>query len=189
MSRRRPACGRVALVVVLVLLASGCQNRFGIVGDSVTYDAREELSAHRGYVRAYGGVDIRAARPELRRMAHDGIPVVVSAVGSFDVAYETPPGELRRRLRNAMGDTTSVPCVIWLDQNENPNLHAQWPAHAAAYNRLLREVAADHGVRVANWSRLAAQHRSWFRADGIHFRPVGERGYADFVSRSVNQLC
>ena len=189
MSPRRSTTRTAAILVVLIVLATGCQYRFGIVGDSITQDAREELTARKGHVRAFGGVDIRAGRPELRRMARSGYPVVVSALGSFDVAYGASSGTLRRRLRNAMRETASVPCVIWLEQNENPNIHPGWPPRAATFNTVLRRVAANQGVHVAPWSRKAAQRRDWFRADGIHLRPVGQRGYAAFVTRSVNQFC
>lgn len=190
MSSRRSPLRLVALVLVVIGLASGCQYRFGIVGDSVTQDSIDELEAHHAYVRAFGGVDIRAGRAALQDMARDGLPVVVSAVGSFDVAFGAPPDALRRRLRNAMGDTATVDCVIWLDQNENPNVHPEWPRRAAAFNAILHRVAAHHGVLVAPWSRLAAQHpNAWFRSDGIHLRPRGQRGYAAFINRFVDRHC
>jgi hypothetical protein len=180
----------LTLALLVVMLASGCQYRFGIVGDSVTQDSRDELEAHHAYVRAFGGVDIRAGRASLQQMARDRLPVVVSAVGSFDVAFGASPAALQRRLRHAMADTASVDCVIWLEQNENPNVHADWPARASQFNNILHRVAANHGVLVAPWSELAAQHpNAWFRSDGIHLRPRGQRGYAAFINRFVQQHC
>lgn len=178
----------VALSLVALVLAPGW--RFAVVGDSVTYDSLDELEHRGAAVRAYGGVTIVQGRPAIREFARNGAEVLVIALGRMDLSYGASREEVRRRIGNVMRqDIDGIDCVVWLDLTIQENLLANWPERARAFNATLRDLAADHGVRVARWSAVAADHPRWFRPDLIHLRPVGQQGYADFVARSANQLC
>ena len=178
----------VALALAALVLTTGW--RYAVVGDSVTYDSRQELEDRGATVRAFGGVTIAQGRPAIRQLARNGAEVLVIALGRMDLSYGDSLGEIRHRIGNVMRtDIASVDCVVWLDLTTQANLIADWPRRARAFNATLRDLAAEHGVRVARWSAVAADHPRWFRPDLIHLRPVGQQGYADFVARSANQLC
>ena len=182
--RRRLA----ALTLAAVVLAPGW--RFGIVGDSVTYDSRQELEHRGARVRAFGGVTIVQGRPTIREFSRNGAEVLVIALGRMDLSYGASREDVRHRIGNVMRqDINGIDCVVWLDLTTQANLLPHWPERASAFNTTLRDLATRYGVRVARWSAVAADHPRWFRPDLIHLRPVGQQGYADFVARSANQLC
>jgi hypothetical protein len=178
----------VVLALAALVLAPGW--RFAVVGDSVTYDSRQELEHRGASVRAYGGVTIVQGRPAIREFARNGAEVLVIALGRMDLSYGASLGEARHRIGNVMRqDIDGIDCVVWLDLTTQENLLANWPERARAFNTTLHDLATRYGVHVARWSDVAADHPRWFRADFIHLRPVGQEGYADFVARSANQLC
>ena len=192
MTRSRLAAHRwgVVLVLVALLVTSGCQYRFAIVGDSVPFGARDQIAQRKGYSLSYPGLTISRGRPGLRRLAAQGHEVVVVALGGIDVAREVPLGQLRRQVRLALrDDLRGVPCVIWMTLNRDFNVFAGWPTRAAAFNRMLRRVAGANRRPVAQWHVPASRHPGWFIEDGVHLSPSGKRAYARFVARNVRRLC
>lgn len=181
--------GLAAVAVLLTL--TGCQWRFGVAGDSVTFDARDELEDRGALVRSFGGVSLASAgRPAVRVLARAGFDEIVVALGLNDVAYGATPAELERRVRGTMrDDLDGVGCVVWVDLKTSSNVHDDWPARAGQFNEILRRVVPAYGGHVAAWSRHAAAHPTWFRSDGIHLTGVGQVGYAAFVNAARLSFC
>lgn len=170
---------RLCLILCLVACPA-----WAIAGDSVTYDSRQELEARGAVVSAFGGVDIEQGRPALQEFAAEGRAVVVVALGALDVARHATPGQIRQRIRNALADLGSVPCVLWVDLRPTaPN--PGWAADAARFNTILRSVAPH----VLGWAGYSHGHRAWFRADNYHPNRVGQAAYARFVAGQVTRLC
>ena len=185
---------RSTRTAALLLAAVVCLNTgagFAIVGDSVTDDAREELGPHGATVYANGGVDIVTGRPAIRRLSREGRRRAVIELGLMDVGFWSTEADLRRRVRAVMrDDIDGIACVIWVDLVDWPRRgQPDWPGRAGGFNRILREEAAERGVRVAPWSNFAEHHRDWFRPDGIHLRLRGQRGFAKWVHGRVDALC
>ena len=187
----RPATGRVPLaaaLAIVVFLTSGFS--WAAVGDSVMYDAREEITRRDGYVQAYGGVGIRQGRPAIRRFRSLGYERVVIALGLNDVSYRATPAELRRRIRAVMrDDARGINCVLWVNLKTTSNVHVNWPSRARQFNSILADLAPRYGVRVLRFSVVAPQHRHWFRRDGLHLTPRGQRGYAAWLADRVDRFC
>jgi len=186
---RRSLAAAAAAVTMLAL--TGCQWRFGVAGDSVTFDARDELEDRGAIVRSFGGVSLAAAgRPAVRALARAGFDEIVVALGLNDVAYGATPAELERRVRATMrDDLAGVDCVIWVDLKTTSNVHDDWPARAGQFNEMLGRVVRAYGGHVAAWSRQAAAHPAWFRSDGIHLNAAGQVGYARFINAARLSLC
>lgn len=182
--------GIAALALPLLLLVTSCQ-RFGVAGDSVTFDAREELGQKGGLVRAFGGVRIAGpGREAVRRLAGRTPGVVVVALGLNDVSFDATPAELRQRITATMRDDLEpVACAIWIDLKLSSNVHDNWPVRAGQFNAILQQLAARYGVHVARWSVVAPLHRDWFRPDGLHLNQRGQVGYANFVAERIRHFC
>ena len=59
----------------------------------------------------------------------------------------------------------------------------------AAFNIAARQLAASHpNVHVVDFGVLAAAHRGWFAADGVHLGPIGYSARADLIARAI-QVC
>jgi hypothetical protein len=173
------------LAVVAVTTGAG----FGVVGDSVTYDAKDELEARGATVLAHGGVDIVQGRPAIRRFVREGRRRIVIALGLMDVGYRSTEEELRTRVRAVMRDDLSgVPCPFWVDLKTSA-AQPHWEERAEQFNEILGEMGARYGVRVIHWSVFAQGHPGWFRRDGIHLRPEGQRAYARFLDLAVDRHC
>lgn len=194
--RRRGVKGRwsaprqvICIVLMFVVLVTSGFS-WAVVGDSVTYDAREEIAQRDGYVQAYGGVDIRQGRPAVRRFVRLGYERIVIALGLNDVSYRATPAELRQRIRAVMrDDIDGANCVLWVDLKLTSNVHDNWPERAGQFNTILAELAPDYGVHVAHWSLVAPHHRDWFRPDGLHLKAAGQRGYAKFLTSRLDDFC
>lgn len=168
------------LVLLALLICPG----WAIAGDSVTYDSRQELEARGAVVEAFGGVNIPQGRQALQGFAADGQDVVVVALGALDVAQHATPGQLRFRVRAALGDLASVRCVLWVDLRPTaPN--PGWQQDAARFNDIVRDLAPT----VIGWAAYSHGHRSWFRADNYHPNRLGQAAYARFVAGQVTRLC
>lgn len=62
----------------------------------------------------------------------------------------------------------------------------QWMDEA---NDIIYQIAgANDNVYVLDWAGIAAEHREWLYNDGIHLRPEGQVGYAQFVLDSIYAL-
>ncbi len=171
----------IRLAALALLICPG----WAIAGDSVTYDSRQELEARGAVVQAFGGVDIEQGRPALLQFAREGRDVVVVALGALDVARHATPSQIRARIRAALGDLASVPCVLWVDLRPTaPN--PGWAADAARFNTIIRSIAPH----VLGWAAYSHGHRSWFRADNYHPNRQGQAAYARFVaSRVTGSTC
>ena len=180
---------RAAALAVVVFLTTGAG--FAIVGDSVTQDAREELRARGATVYANGGVDIVTGRDAIRQLSREGRRRAVIELGLMDVGHRTAADDLRRRVRAVMRDDIGgIGCVIWVDLVDWPRREqASWPERAGEFNTILNQEAARFGVHVAQWSRFSDAHRDWFRADGVHLRLHGQRGFARWVDGRVDHFC
>ena len=179
---------RAAALLLVVLLTSG--SGFGVVGDSVTHDAREELTARRGIVFSAPGVFIRTGRPGLREHVRAGRERIVVELGLMDVSFFATPAELERRIRPVLrDDLAGVDCVVWVDLKTTAPVHEDWPARSRQFNALLTQLTGEYGAHVARWSVHSSGHRAWFRPDGIHLRPSGQRAYARFVAGQVIRHC
>ena len=180
-----------ALALVLLLAApwlAGC--RYSIVGDSVTFDARDELEARGADVSAFGGVNIALGRERLRALAQSGRRQIVIELGLMDVSRAVDQSIISRQIRRVLrDDVASVPCVVWLDLPVAPNVIPGWPERARTFNQRLRAIADEYGRQVAGWSVVAESHPEWFREDRIHLIDEGQRRYARFVKHTVDQLC
>jgi hypothetical protein len=177
-----------ALLAAVVLLNTGFS--WAIIGDSVTYDAREEIARLDGFVRAYGGVDMMQGRPAVVQFERRGYERVVIALGLNDVSYHATPTELRQRIRQIMSrDAQGIECVLWVDLKTTSNTHAAWPSRSGRFNSILNELAPQYGVRVLRWSLMAAQHPAWFRHDGLHLTAAGQNGYARWLDNRVDHFC
>jgi lysophospholipase L1-like esterase len=190
----RSRCGGARLVplalalIVVVFVTSGFT--WAIAGDSVTYDAREEIEARNGYVQAYGGVDIRQGRPALRQFNRQGYEQVVIALGLNDVSYRATAAELRQRIRAVMrDDVENVDCVLWVNLKTTSHVHEDWPARSGEFNAILADLAPDYGVQVLPWSRVSARHPEWFRSNGLHLRATGQVGYTRWLKDRITHLC
>lgn len=169
------------LLVLAALLSPG----WAVAGDSVAYDAADELEARGAVVSAFGGVTISMGRPALRQFAADGQEAVVVALGLMDVAQWSTPQQLRWRVRAALGDLRPVPCVIWVDLRLLSTIHDDWPARVRVFNDILE----DEAPLVAHWGYYSHGHRDWFRADGFHPNRRGQAAYARFLAGQVRQRC
>lgn len=179
---------RVALTLVLLLLATGC--RYAVVGDSVVAISRDELRDRGGEAFANGGVDIPTARQALRLLAVANDEPIVISLGLMDTSRHTTPEELEARIRTVLAeDVAEADCVIWVDLKQTSNVHRHWPSRARQFNGILTEVAAEFDRPVARWSEHAAGHREWFQDDGVHPNQEGQRQYAAFVADAVERLC
>ena len=177
----------IALAVAAVWFCSWFS--WAIMGDSVSFDARQEIGERNGYFRGFGGVAIPVARPGLRRLARSGYEELLIEVGLNDVSAQVPVPELRFRIRAALQDVRGVACVLWTDLDLSSNVHRDWPRRAREFNRVLREEVTPRGVTVAAWSRASARHPRWFRPDGLHLNPAGQIGYARWARNQVAQAC
>lgn len=179
---------RIILLAVAVLVTSG--SGWGVVGDSVTHDAREELVGRGAVVYSAPGVFIRLGRPAVRRLVRTGHERIVIELGLMDVSFRATAGELRHRLRAVMrDDLDGVACVVWTDLKTTSAVHPQWPARSGEFNQILRDLAEEYGVHVARWSVIAARHPDWFRPDGIHLVARGQLGYARYLEGRVDHFC
>lgn len=179
---------RVALLVLVVALTSG--SSFGVVGDSITHDAREELQSHGAVVLSAPGVFIRTGRPGVRQHVQAGREQVVVALGMMDVSFWATSAQLERRIRPVLrDDLAGVDCVVWVDLKTTSPQHENWPTRSREFNALLTRLTDEFGDHVARWSVYSAGHREWFRSDGIHLRSAGQRAYARFVAGQVSRHC
>lgn len=177
-------------MAAVVLTSTGW--RWGIVGDSITYDAKEELAARGAVVLAFGGVNLQTGRQGIRQLAtsRPRPRSVVVALGLMDVSLRATPLQLQQRIRRIMrDDLVGVPCPVWVDLTTLPTIHPNWPARAAQFNSILGDLAAEYGVHVAPWSTVTPLHPNWFRSDGIHLNRRGQNGYAGFVAGQVQRFC
>jgi hypothetical protein len=179
----------VAALAVAVFLTSG--SGFAVVGDSVSQDAREELTARGADVYANGGVDIVTGRAAIRRLSREGRRRAVIELGLMDVGFWSSADDLRRRVRATMrDDIDGIGCVIWLDLPTRARRgQPQWPERAAGFNTMLIEEGERFGVHIARWSVFSRRHPDWFRADRIHPNRRGERGFAKYVADRVDHFC
>ena len=95
-----PGPAGASLALAALVLAPGW--RYAVVGDSVTYDSRQELEDRGATVRAFGGVTIAQGRPAIRQLARNGAEVLVIALGRMDLSYGDSLGEIRHRIGNVM---------------------------------------------------------------------------------------
>ena len=154
------------------------------------FDARQEIAQKDGYVQAYGGVTISQGRPAIRRFGRLGYERVVIALGLNDVSYRATPADLRRRIRAVMrDDVRGVDCVLWVNLKTTSEVHVNWPSRARQFNSILAELAPQYGVRVLRLSVVAPQHPRWFRSDGLHLTPRGQRGYAAWLDSRADHFC
>ena len=183
----------VALAVATLVLGptvAAAAPPFGVVGDSVTHDARDELADRGATVRSAPGVDLRAGRPGLRDLAREADRPVVVALGLMDVSFWATQSQLTRRIRPMLrDDTEGVACVVWVDLKTTSGVHPQWRARSTAFNRLLADLAAERGAHVATWSRYSRGHDAWFRPDGHHLTAAGQTAYARWLAGRVDHFC
>ncbi len=186
--RTAAALGLVALVVGIPSAAAAAP--FGVVGDSVTHDARDELAARGATVNSAPGVDIRSGRPGVRDLARRPRRPLVVALGLMDVSFWATQAQLARRLRPVLrDDARGVACVVWVDLKTTSGVHPQWRSRASAFNSLLGDLAAEHGAHIATWSRFSVGHDVWFRPDGHHLTASGQAAYARWLAGRVDHLC
>ena len=179
---------RAALLGLVVALTSG--SSFGVVGDSITHDAREELQAHGAVVLSAPGVFVLTGRPGVRQHVQAGRERVVIALGMMDVSFWATSAQLERRIRPVLrDDLAGVDCVVWVDLKTTSPLHERWPARSREFNTLLTRLTGEYGDHVARWSAFSVGHRDWFRPDGIHLRLAGQQAYARFLSTQVSRFC
>ena len=182
------AARQLAAVLLVVLVTSG--SSFGVVGDSIAHDAREELRARGAIVLSAPGVFIQTGRPGVREHVQAGRDRVVVALGMMDVSLWATSAQLERRIRPVLGeDLAGVDCVVWVDLKTTSPLHANWPTRAGEFNTLIARLTARFGDHVARWSVFSVRHPDWFRPDGIHLRPAGQQAYARFLATQVSRYC
>lgn len=105
--------------------------------------------------------------------------VVVLVTGAGDIRWVRESGDrtaarqaVRRSVRGTIADLADR-CIVWPTVPE-----AGAPVDrmtARAVNQELDAAdAASVDVRSPDWADLAANHREWFLADGVHLSPQGE---------------
>jgi lysophospholipase L1-like esterase len=109
--------------------------------------------------------------------------VVVLAMGTNDISWETPATTTRRvrTLLERIGPTREV---LWVDLDVD---HSSFSRERAAwFNRFIRaEARMRDNLTVLDWERFARSKRA-ARYDGIHY---GERGYrlrAEFLAQALD---
>lgn len=178
---------RAAALLLVVFVTSG--SGFGMVGDSVGTQVREEVKAVGGVVVARGGADIPAGRPAVRRMARSRLRPIVIELGLVDLGDFTSASNLRLRIRRVLrDDMKGVRCRLWVDvPTRSP--YELWYERATLFNRILAEEAERHGAHVIRWSRFSTGHRNWFWPDGFHLSPRGQLVFARFLQDQVTRRC
>jgi len=188
----------LAITLLLVALASGCQTRpyVGIWGDSVAAQARTNLQnrltpEHRLFL----DVTEQALTPDklasIRAVAQSADPphTAVLVLGAGDANAWHGDRRMRRNIRNVLDALREVDCVRWMSLKIAgvSGYYQGYVARADDFNRILaREIRDYPNARVAPYREWAASHPGSFKADGLHHTRAGKARYAAFVEGVVD---
>lgn len=167
----------LAIAVLLPATPAGARIPTGryAIGDSVMLGARTELRARAFRVDAVKSRLFDDAVHLVRRLASSGrLPVdVIVHLGTNGLLDGSDCDALSRAAgagRRVFLVTVKVPRSY-----RDPN------------NRRLRACARRHAnASIIDWYGFSRYHRAWFYDDGYHLTPAGQRAYASFVDRSVD---
>lgn len=166
-----------------------------VVGDSLTYDATDEIRdamAAVGFrdvaVVAFGGTDIAWATEQLR--ARPEHPIVVLASGTNNTPGGWSAGD-RADAATAVQALRSRRCSTWVlpASNRHPNGRTIPDADAGATVEGIRSGLVGSGVHRTDWSAAAAGRPDWHRADGVHHTPAGQQAYAALLASDLRSAC
>lgn len=162
-----------------------------VLGDSLTRESRvltQRLLRASGWTptfRCWGSrrLDWGIAQIDRARRLGQLPGVVVVALGTNDISWETPE-TTTRRVRALMDRIGTTRQVLWVDLDVDHSSFSR--ARAAWFNRFIRAEARSHSnLTVLAWERFARAERA-ARYDGIHY---GDRGYrlrAEFLARALD---
>lgn len=169
----------------------GQGRRVLVIGDSLTRESRVEtqrLLRASGWTptfRCWGSrrLDWGIAQVDRARRLGQLPGVVVLALGTNDISWETP-ATTTRRVRTLLERIGPTRDVLWVDLDVD---HSSFTRERAAwFNRFIRaEARARSNLTVLGWEGFARSRRA-ARYDGIHY---GERGYrlrAEFLARALD---
>ncbi len=154
--------------------AAPSRDRYAL-GDSVMLGARTVLKENGFAVNAAVSRQAYSAPALLRKKASTLPQNVVVHLGTNG----TFPLSTCKSLVRAVGPDRRVFLVT-------VHVRRSW---AKSNNAMMRTCAAafrEGRVQVIDWNGAASQHPSWLYSDGIHLRPVGQRGYARLLGSSVD---
>jgi hypothetical protein len=164
--------------------ASGPRGVPLVVGDSLSYGARNLLPAH-WWVRAWPGLALYQALPLLTDSHPGSARCVVVAFGSNDVGRNRSETQMRSSIDRVNRVLAGHPCVLWTTVKvDGIGFYGggHWVRSAQRWNRLI----ADHARgTVLDWNAIAATHPRYFVEDGLHMTLAGRQAYAAFLRTGV----
>jgi lysophospholipase L1-like esterase len=188
-------CLAASGVLVLADPAAATTPDVLVVGDSLTFDASDEIhdamaavGFHDVAVVAFGGTDIAWATEQLR--ARPEHPIVVLASGTNNTPGGWSPGD-RADADAAVQALRNRRCSTWVlpASNRHPHGRTVPDAEAAATVQGIRSALAGSGVHRTDWSTAAAERPDWHQADGVHHTATGQQAYAALLASDLRSVC
>lgn len=188
----------LALVVVLVALATACQPLplISFHGDSMGAQAASNLRNrltrnHRLHFDATERAVIADKLPAIRIVGDNPqLRVAIVELGAGDANDRHGDARMRRDVRRVLDALRDVPCVRWLSLKIAGvnGFYRGYVQRADDFNRILAaQVARYPNARVAPYRQWANANRRAFKADGLHHTAQGKTRYAAFVEQVVDR--
>lgn len=158
-----------ALTALLFAAPAPCQaHRYTggvplVVGDSVTLAAATSLGRRGFGVNARGCRQISEGLRVLRRLRPRRAVLALGANGRVTT----------RQLRAAANLTRDLVLVTPGGRDDGDR------------GRIVRFALGRLDVHLVDWARLAASHRGWLAADGLHLTNAGARAFAREIAKAV----
>lgn len=175
-----------------------------VVGDSLVFGSTDELNAQissrgwSGSAHGYIGATTEIAKvaTEISNPSTGGAYVI--ALGSNDARFvqESPNPQLalqmifdnQRFVINQLS-TAGANCIVWVGVQDDTPM-AFLDVWGAQINTGLQATTKEfNNTHFLDWASIQRDHPEYRHADGLHFSPSGELGYATAITDFVSQEC